>query len=189
MKVKTFQGGYDGNFCYLVWCQQTLDGIVVDPSVNPNTIFQYIKDNNIQLSKIFITHTHYDHISYLSDFLNEYPDIIIYGYINTRESLGHNFKGVQHNDIIPIGSNIFTVLYTPGHYDDCLCYWDKKNNILFTGDTVFVGRTGRTVNQYSNISELYHIYIIISKEYIIYTVCVYIYIYIYIYCSYKTYYI
>ena len=102
MKIKTFQGGYDDNFCYLVWCQQTLDGIVVDPSVNPNTIFQYIKDNNIQLSKIFITHTHYDHISYLSDFLNEYPDIIIYGYINTRESLGHNFKGVQHNDIIPI---------------------------------------------------------------------------------------
>ena len=57
MKIKTFQGGYDDNFCYLVWCQKTLDGIVVDPAVNPNTIIQNIKDNNIQLSKILITHT------------------------------------------------------------------------------------------------------------------------------------
>ena len=164
MRVKTFKGGYDDNFCYVAWCKETLEGVIVDPSVDPNDIFQYIKDNNIKLLKIFITHTHYDHISYLSDFINNYPDIMVYSYINTRESLGYNFKGVQHNDRIKIGSSIFTILYTPGHYVDCLCYWNKKNNILFTGDTVFVGRTGRTINKHSNISKLYHsVYDIILK--------------------------
>ncbi len=28
--------------------------------------------------------------------------------------------------------------------------------MLFTGDTIFVGRTGRTINSLSNITQLYH---------------------------------
>jgi len=164
MKIKTFKGGYDDNFCYLAWCEETLEAAIIDPSVIPISIFKYIEENNIKLSKIFITHTHYDHISYLPDFIKQYPNIIIHGYLNTRKSLGNNFKGVKHNDKITIGNYVLNVLYTPGHYDDCLCYFQNEENILFTGDTVFVGRSGRTINQYSNISELYHsIYEIILK--------------------------
>ena len=74
------------------------------------------------------------------------------------------FIGLSDNQIIAIGDNMLIALYTPGHYDDCLCYWDNINNILFTGDTVFVGRSGRTINSYSNISKLYNsIYNIILK--------------------------
>ena len=164
MKVKSFKGGFDENFCYLAWCENTMSGAIIDPSVAPLEIFKFINNNNIILSKILITHTHADHISYLSDFIHQYPNIKIYGYINTRKSLSENFYGLSHNDTLSIGEIILTALYTPGHYDDCLCYWDNINNILFTGDTVFVGRSGRTINPYSNISELYNsIYNIILK--------------------------
>ena len=78
MKVKSFKGGFDENFCYLAWCKNTMDGAVVDPSVAPLEIFEFIKNNNIILSKILITHTHADHISYLSDFIHQYPNIKIY---------------------------------------------------------------------------------------------------------------
>ena len=164
MKVKEFKGGYDDNFCYLIWCDKTLEGAIIDPSVEPDKIFHFINQNDILLKKILITHTHYDHISYLTDFISMYLNVVIYGYVKTRYSFNNNFYGLSHNEKISIGDEIFTSLYTPGHYDDCLCYWNKSANMIFTGDTIFVGRSGRTINMYSDISKLYHsIYDIILK--------------------------
>ena len=156
MKIKSFKGGFDNNFCYLVWCKDTMQGAIIDPSVESLEIFEFIEKHDIILSKILITHTHYDHIAYLSDFIYKYPNIIIYTYSNTRESFTGNFIGLDHNDTVSIGSILLTVLYTPGHYDDCLCYWSIKNKVVFTGDTIFVGRSGRTINPYSDISKLYN---------------------------------
>ena len=59
------------------------------------------------------------------------------------------------NDVIMIGESIVLALFTPGHYYDSICYWAKDANIIFTGDTMFVGRTGRTVDTKSNINHLY----------------------------------
>jgi glyoxylase-like metal-dependent hydrolase (beta-lactamase superfamily II) len=50
---------------------------------------------------------------------------------------------------------MLTILHTPGHYPDSICFWNKKDNCVFTGDTMFVGRTGRTIGAKSNISHLY----------------------------------
>ena len=164
MKVKSFKGGFDNNFCYLIWCEDTMQAAIIDPSIEPLDIFKFIEQSNIVLSKILITHTHYDHICCLSDFLPKYPDTKIYAYAKTRQSFNNNFLGINHNDTISVGASVLNVLYTPGHYDDCLCYWNMKDKMLFTGDTVFVGRAGRTINQYSNISNLYKsIYNIILK--------------------------
>ena len=45
-----------------------------------------------------------------------------------------------------------------------MCYWHKDEDMLFTGDTIFVGRTGRTISNGSNISDLYNsVYDIILK--------------------------
>ena len=63
---------------------------------------------------------------------------------------------ISNNEIISIGELLLIALYTPGHYHDSICYWDKKNKKLFTGDTVFVGRTGRVKSSTSNIEDLYN---------------------------------
>jgi glyoxylase-like metal-dependent hydrolase (beta-lactamase superfamily II) len=73
-----------------------------------------------------------------------------------EEDFGVNHRGLTHHEIIPIGTEILTVLHTPGHYPDSICLWNKKDNSVFTGDTMFVGRTGRTIGAKSNISHLYN---------------------------------
>ena len=35
-----------------------------------------------------------------------------------------------------------------------MSFWNKKNNLIFTGDTVFVGRTGRAISNNSNMKEI-----------------------------------
>ena len=44
-------------------------------------------------------------------------------------------------------------LHTPGHYFDWISY--HMESVLFTGDTLFVGRTGRVISAKSDIKALY----------------------------------
>jgi len=156
MKTRSFEGGYDKNLCYLIWCEETKIAAIIDPSVSIDAIIKYIDDHQLILNKIIITHTHHDHIRYLDDFTSLFPEIDIYASENA--SLPHSKKliGLKHNDTISIGNNLMVALFTPGHYKDSMCYWVEDEDMIFTGDTVFVGRTGRTISSGSDISDLYH---------------------------------
>ena len=154
MKIKSFQGGFDKNLCYLIWCEKTKTAGLIDPSVEIQPIIEFIESENLILSKLLITHTHHDHIAYLHDINNIYNNINVHCHhkaINTN----FEFQGLSHNQIIAIGDEIIIAIYTPGHFIDSMCFWNKKRKCLFTGDTMFVGRTGRTVSKYSNIKDLY----------------------------------
>ena len=65
-----------------------------------------------------------------------------------------NFKIINNNETIKIGKIQITAIHTPGHYFDSICYLIPP--IIFTGDTMFVGRTGRVISSGSNIEELYN---------------------------------
>ena len=156
MNIKSFQGGYDKNFCYVVWCNKTNFCSIVDPSVEINPILEFIELKNLILDKILITHTHHDHIKYLDDYISLFPLVKIYISNQSSYTTHGNVVYLEHNDVLTIGENMILALYTPGHYIDSICYWSKEHEILFTGDTMFVGRSGRTVSAGSNISNLYH---------------------------------
>ena len=68
MKIKYFIGGYDQNLCYLIWCNISKKAAIIDPAVEITPILEYIESANLIPSKILITHTHHDHISYLDTF-------------------------------------------------------------------------------------------------------------------------
>ena len=165
MKIQSFQGGYDKNFSYLIWCEKTNTAAIIDPAVNPTSIIENIESKNLNLQKIFITHTHFDHYKYLSDFLFYFPNIEICCYEDSITLFkNYNAKGLINNEVISLGEILLIALHTPGHFHDSLCYWDKKSQVLFTGDTMFVGRTGRTISKTSDINKLYYsIYSIILE--------------------------
>ena len=80
MKIKSFQGGFDKNISYLIWCESTYIAGIVDASVNVTEINEYIRKHDLKLKKVLITHTHFDHISFLDDILYQYPQVQICGY-------------------------------------------------------------------------------------------------------------
>ena len=155
MIIKTFEGGFDKNLTYLIWCKKTKHAALIDASTEINPILEYIEQNNLLLTKILITHTHHDHIAFLDDYLNIFPNLITYCF-NKPINIRTDYYGLENNEIIVIGNEFITTLYTPGHFEDSVCYWNKNNNLLFTGDTIFVGRTGRTISNKSDIKQLYH---------------------------------
>ena len=156
MRIKRFQGGYDKNFCYVLSCDETRMAAIIDPAVEINPIIEYIESEDLILDKILITHTHYDHIYYLNDFIDLYPLAKVYASSNASFKSNIEFKKVAHHDVIILGRLFILSLFTPGHYLDSMCFWVKSEQIVFTGDTMFVGRTGRTISNGSDIRELYH---------------------------------
>ncbi len=46
---------------------------------------------------------------------------------------------LEDGDRIDLGERILEVIHTPGHSPGSVCLYDKKNRILFTGDTFFPG--------------------------------------------------
>jgi len=162
MKIKYFIGGYDKNLCYLLWCPKSKHAAIIDPAVEINPIIEFINDNDLILDKILVTHSHHDHVKYLPDLAGYFNSIKTYGSYMSAQKF--KFIPLTNNQIINIGTQMLTCIETPGHYYDSICFWDSNNQSIFTGDTMFIGRTGRTVSSRSNIKDLYNsIYNIILK--------------------------
>ena len=150
--VRPFLGGYDKNFTYLITCSHTRSSVLVDAAIPIDQNMPSISNPPLAL---LITHTHADHIRYLNDYINIFPDMIVFGH--SESALMYkikNFRITKHQQNFDIGHLPFTSIYTPGHYFDSICYLLKPT--LFTGDTLFVGRTGRVISQRSDIKEVYN---------------------------------
>ena len=47
MIIQSFQGGYDKNLCYLVWCKKTKHAALIDASVEIEGINEYIESHQM----------------------------------------------------------------------------------------------------------------------------------------------
>ena len=64
-----------------------------------------------------------------------------------------HYKDIHDGEVIKVGELTLLAICTPGHYFDSICY--KIDPVLFTGDTMYVGRTGRVKSAKTDIQELY----------------------------------
>jgi glyoxylase-like metal-dependent hydrolase (beta-lactamase superfamily II) len=92
----------------------------------------YIAQEQLCPIAILITHFHPDHICGL-EWLQEQYGLLPQAPERLSGALAS--KGWQS----PV-----EVLPTPGHKEDCVCYYLPEEKILFTGDTLFQESVGRT---------------------------------------------
>lgn len=126
MKVDIVRVGYLKCNCYILNIDNKV--MVIDPGDDYNKIKPYLKDKMVV--GILITHRHFDHIGAVKNIYDEYK-CNIYDYSCLKEK-NYNIEGFN-----------FEVIKTPGHAGDCLCYYFKNDNIMFTGDFLFKGTIGR----------------------------------------------
>ena len=142
-KIDMMELGPMENFIYLIKDQSTGRAAVVDPAWEVDEIIKRARQNNVTITDILLTHSHYDHINGIEALLSQYDAQVhllkaeadFWGQYRDSTSLHHG------GDVIKVGETEIAILHTPGHTPGSACY--HVGNNLIAGDTLFVFGCGR----------------------------------------------
>jgi len=146
MIIKQVQIGGMLNFAYIIGDEETGDGLVIDPSWEPEKLHEIAKDERIVIKYIINTHCHEDHVNG-NRKMKEISGASIAIHEAETKYLRHFFPPeadikLKDGETIILGKISATILHTPGHSPGSICL--MVENKIFTGDTLFVGSCGRT---------------------------------------------
>jgi hydroxyacylglutathione hydrolase len=132
--IKAFNDNY-------IWLATTNEGsIVIDPGEAHKTI-KYLKENDLNLDAILITHHHFDHTGGIEDML-KFRNVDVYGPVNNIPSIN---KQLRDGDLFSVIGIDFKIIEIPGHTLDHIAFFSENNGnpVLFCGDTLFSSGCGR----------------------------------------------
>jgi hydroxyacylglutathione hydrolase len=138
------------NFAYIFGDEATREAAVIDPGSNVEKIMKRAQELNVRLKYIFNTHSHRDHTA----GNNQVKERTGAKLVAHAKSPYTKDVTVKDQDILPVGRLKVQILHTPGHTPDGICL--LVEDVLFTGDTLFVGECGRTDLPGSNTEDMYH---------------------------------
>ncbi len=137
------------------------EAIVIDPGAEPEKIIKFVKDSKLTVKHCFATHGHIDHISALSQVVDDLTISNIYmhkddaswafseensimPYYPPPAKLSVPISYVQHGDSLVIAGIKINVIHTPGHTLGGISLYLPEEKKVFTGDTLFNNGVGRT---------------------------------------------
>ena len=141
MIIKQLEIGATDNFCYIVGCEKTRKALVIDPGHPVEEIVSAAEKENLEIVTIVNTHGHGDHTAGNSKLRALTGAKII---IHALDADRYTQADVLLNDeeTLQVGEITLDVIHTPGHTPGGICLHAQGN--LCTGDTLFVGDSGRT---------------------------------------------
>jgi glyoxylase-like metal-dependent hydrolase (beta-lactamase superfamily II) len=145
-------------YCYLVFDEETRDGIFIDPAGDEQRLLSLLRQNGVNLRYVVNTHGHADHTCGNGIIKRETGALLVMhelddDFFQKREcrewaaTMGFEPSPpadvrIRDGDELTFGGLTMTFLHTPGHSPGACCIRIDGN--LFTGDTLFVGAVGRT---------------------------------------------
>ena len=159
MIVETLPVGPLETNCYLVGCEQTRLGAVMDPGGDAAVILSAVERHGLTLKVILLTHAHFDHIGGLAELaeathaqvalhpgdlplLRAQGGAAMFG-IFVRPSPEPDWA-LSDGQVIKVGTLRLNVLHTPGHTPGHVTFYEPTAKAAFDGDVLFMQGIGRT---------------------------------------------
>ena len=160
MEIKRLVLGLVRTNCYIVYKQDTKKAVIIDPAADSRRITEEITALGVTPEAVLLTHGHFDHMLAAESLKNSYripicvakgdAELLKYPDMNCSEQFLHMSYSIAADEELEDGQNLrfldgaFSVITTPGHTEGSCCYYAKKEDVLFSGDTLFQGSVGRT---------------------------------------------
>lgn len=159
MIVETLPVGPLQTNCYLVGCDETRQGAVIDPGGDAAEILAAVARHKLDIQYVLLTHAHFDHIGAVAEvvqatgaplalhpddlpILRARGDATMFGiFIQPSPDPGLSLSDGQ---VIEVGALRLHVLHTPGHTPGHVTFHEAKARAAFDGDVLFQMGIGRT---------------------------------------------
>ena len=149
---------------FVVGCEETREGIVIDPGDEVDDLLAAVERNSLTIKDILLTHAHLDHVTGVArarralgaSVCLHRDDLFLYeGVVDQGRMFGIQVEPQPSIDsfysppeTLHFGRYDVGVLHTPGHCPGGVCLavsrTGEKSATLFVGDTLFAGSIGRT---------------------------------------------
>ncbi|AWL11539.1 Hydroxyacylglutathione hydrolase [Saliniradius amylolyticus] len=124
-----------------IWClSHQNSAVVVDPG-DEAPVLDYLRQHQLDLSAILITHHHADHIGGVKALVKHFPHTRVYGGPKRIPCVTHTVEGEDNVRVAGLAKT-FKVISVPGHTIDHIAYYNDELG-LFCGDTLFSAGCGR----------------------------------------------
>ena len=160
MRITNLPSGALQANTYLAVDEKTNEGFIVDPCGYNKVLTKEVRDNDVNIKYIILTHGHSDHICGVNEHKAEFPDAKIVAYkdeeamlenpnLNQSPGFGVPYSTkadilVSDGDELKVGDVTLKFIHTPGHTEGGMCIYVKEAKALFSGDTLFRQSIGRT---------------------------------------------
>lgn len=160
MRITNLPSGALQANTYLAVDEKTNEGFIVDPGGYNKVLTKEVRNNDVKIKYIILTHGHSDHICGVNEHKAEFPDAKIVAYkdeeamlenpnLNQSPGFGVPYSTkadilVSDGDELKVGDVTLKFIHTPGHTEGGMCIYVKEAKALFSGDTLFRQSIGRT---------------------------------------------
>tara|TARA_R110001583_G_scaffold6499_4_gene32881 strand:- start:12975 stop:13604 length:630 start_codon:yes stop_codon:yes gene_type:complete len=147
--------------CSLVICETTKKAAIVDPGGEIERILTAVKNHQVSVDKIILTHGHLDHVGG-TEALAENLSVPIIGpekedafWLEQLEAQSTMFgfpnassflptQWLEEGDDVAVGNIKLKVLHIPGHTPGHVALFDEISKQIIVGDILFNGAIGRS---------------------------------------------
>ncbi|HEY6967806.1 MAG TPA: MBL fold metallo-hydrolase [Candidatus Angelobacter sp.] len=146
--------------CSVIGDEQTHEAMVIDPGDQVDEILEILRQANLTLKYIVVTHAHIDHVGGAmklkaatgAPILLNQNDLTLLKMLDIQAAwIGMRPPGAVKIDeslddgqSLKVGNIVSNVIQTPGHTEGSVCLFFPEEKKLIAGDTLFAGSIGRT---------------------------------------------
>lgn len=145
----------------LVWCDQTMEGAIIDPGGDVEKLLKSVKENGVTLTKLLLTHAHLDHAGGTDElakllnipvegphkedqfWMDLFPQQIMQFGLEQCNVFTTD-RWLEQGDTVRVGNEIFEVYFCPGHTPGHVVFFHRESKLAQVGDVLFRGSIGRT---------------------------------------------
>ena len=147
--------------CTLLWCEETMEGAVVDPGGYIDLIIEAVETKGIKLQKVLLTHGHLDHVGAAADLAKQFnipiegphrdelsliaalpQQCVMFGFPPVKTFTPDRW--LVQGDTVSFGQQTLEVLHCPGHTLGHVVFFHRDDKLALVGDVLFRGSIGRT---------------------------------------------
>jgi hydroxyacylglutathione hydrolase len=154
--IEALELGPMENFIYLIRDLDSGRVAVVDPAWEAGNIIERVKEQDLRITDILLTHSHFDHINAIEEVMAVYDAQV--HLLKEEAKFWGQYQDIptlhSGGDVVNLGETKINILHTPGHTPGSACY--RVGNDLIAGDTLFVFGCGRCDLSGGDPNQMFH---------------------------------